>query len=151
MRKLSDLLLTLALLGTIPATCLAQCVYRTISVSRVDGAVVGTIADSYGRPIPNVNVELKRHGELVAATTTNESGEFSVSAKPGEYDLHAHTSQFAPGFARIDVRSDFEQTFFPSHLWMILDAGVWQLDQCTLAATSRREFEKTIQEHKKRD
>jgi hypothetical protein len=145
MGKLARLSLALLFLPLVARTCVGQCVYRTISVSRVQG----TIVDPSGVPIPNVDDELKRDGKRTATGTTNESGEFSIQASPGVYDLNAHGSAFARGFARIDIGTDLVRLARPTHIWMILDVGM-TMENCTLATTSRRQFEKAIQAFKRR-
>jgi protocatechuate 3,4-dioxygenase beta subunit len=145
MGKLVRLSLALLFLPLAARTCVGQCVYQTISVSRVQG----TIVDPSGVPIPNVEVELKRDGERAAVTTTGENGEFSIQAPPGAYDLNAHGKAFAPGFARIDVGTDLARIVRPTHIWMILDVGM-TMENCTFATTSRRQFEKAIQAFKRR-
>jgi hypothetical protein len=147
MRKLRAPLLLLPLLGIIPAACLAQCVYETISVSRVQGSIF----DSLGQPIPDVEISLKSEGKVVANTTTDEAGRFSVSANPGKYDLYANARNFEPGFARVDVGSDLVGVLRATRLWMILSVGVSEADECSsLTTTSRREFNKAVQRYKQK-
>lgn len=146
MKKLNNLFLALLILAPIPATCLAQCVVRTIPISRVEGTVV----DPSGEPIPNVEVNLKQDGKVISSITADEAGRFSLSVSPGNYDLNANARGFVPGFARIDVGHDAVRLFKSTHLWMILVVGMLE-DHCTFTTTSRRKFEKAIQEHKKRN
>jgi hypothetical protein len=141
MRNLNGLILCLAFVALIPDICRSQCVYRAILVSRVQG----TILDPYGKPIPNVEVDLKRDGVRIAGATTNDVGEFSIQATPGKYELHAHADRFASGFARIDLGTDLVRMLRPSaHFWMILRVGVVN-DACTFSTTSRRELRRAIQ------
>jgi len=147
MRKLSDLLLAIALLGFVLTVCPAQCVHRTIPVSRVQGSVF----DSLGQPIPSVEVSLKSEGKVVATTTTDDAGRFSVSASPGKYDLYANARNFEPGFAQVDVGRDLVGVLRPTHLWMILDVGEELADQCPgTTTTSCREFDKAVQKYKQK-
>jgi hypothetical protein len=149
MKRFNVYFLFLPFLSLVLATGSGQCVYRTLSVTRVHGALVGTLVDPDGRPIPNADVELKGD-EHVASAATNADGEFSIQAPPGGYEIHANARGFALGIARVDVGSDLIEMLRPAHLWMILDVGIL-LDHCTFTTTSRRELEKAIQEHKKRD
>jgi hypothetical protein len=147
MRKSINLSLAFLFLSLIPPQCLAQCVVRTISVSRVQG----TTFDPSGQPIPNVQVSLEQDGRLVASFTTDESGGFSVPANPGDYELHANARGFASGVARINVGSDLIRVVRPTHIWMILYVGSAELDRCPgFATTSRAKFEKSIRK-KQRD
>ena len=143
MRNFASLSLVFLLLALIPSVSPAQCVYHTISVSRVEG----TVSDPNGQPIPNVKVELKRDNERIAAATTNEQGRFSIQAPPGKYELRATSQSFAPGHAYIGLGSDLVTLFRSSHLWMILTPGV-AIDQCTFVTTSRKKFENAVQRHK---
>ena len=140
------ILSAIAFTGAAPAVVGAQvdCVYRTVSVSRVQGSIF----DSAGRPIPNVEVELKSDGKLIGSAETDEEGKFAIPAAPGKYDLTTNARGFAPGFSPIDVGGDLVRTLRPTHLWMILEVGMGQ--GCPLTTASRREFEKAIQKYQQK-
>jgi hypothetical protein len=146
MRRLGDLLLVFALFGLFAGICRSQCVYRTIPVSRVQGAVF----DPYGEPIPDAEVSLNKESKVVARTATDEAGRFTIPAAPGIYDLHASGHNFAPDFARVEVGSDLIRELRPTYLWMILKVAVLE-DDCSMTTTSRRQFEKMIHKHKQRN
>jgi hypothetical protein len=146
MRRLGAILLVLVLFGLFSGICRAQCVYRTIHVSRVQGAVF----DPYGEPIPDAEVSLNRDGKVVARTTTDEEGRFSIPAAPGTYDLHASDRNFAPDSSRVEVGGDLIRELRSTYLWVILRVGVL-VDGCSMTTTSRRRFEKMIQKHKQRN
>ncbi|MGA3132928.1 MAG: carboxypeptidase-like regulatory domain-containing protein [Terracidiphilus sp.] len=142
MRKFFSLSLGLLFIASIPTNCFAQCVERTISVSRVQGAVF----DSFGQPIPNAGVSLEQDGKAIASLTTNESGGFFISANSGNYEFHAKARGFEPYLARINLRTDLIRAAKPTHIWMILKVGSAQVDSCDgFTTTSRRQFEKAIQ------
>ena len=133
-----------ALVVSTTAASPAQCVYRTISVSRVLGAVF----DSYGQPIPNVEVSLKQEENIVARSTTDDKGQFAISGSPGTFWLLAKAIEFAPGYARLGVGKDLIGTFRPTHLWIILHVGSKLTDDCgAFVTTSRRQFERAITKH----
>jgi len=131
-----------ALLGIVPAASLAQCVYPTIRVSKVGGAVF----DRMGRPVSGADVNLKKDGQVVASTKTDEAGGFFIAATPGTYDLNVNARGFTPGFVRVDVGIDLVRALKPAHLWMILDVGS-TTDACTFISTSHRQFKKAVQEN----
>lgn len=142
MIKLSVLSLAILFLALMSETCIAQCVYRPISVSRLQG----TILTRDGKPIPNVNVELKRNSDRIASATTNEAGEFLIKAVPGEYELRSEARGFAPGFAEVELGSDLVRTLIPrTHLWMILDVGMIN-DYCQFTTTSRSKLRKALRQ-----
>jgi hypothetical protein len=133
--------LAASLLGSTLAISPAQCVSRTISVSRVRGAVF----DPYGQPVPNVELSLKQEENIVARSTTNDKGQFAISASPGIYWLWAKAAGFVPGYARLEVGNDLIGALKPTHLWMILYVGRSGTDECdSVTTTSHRQFEKTI-------
>jgi Carboxypeptidase regulatory-like domain len=146
MRRFRHFFIALALMAIFAATGVAQCVSRTVSVSRVQGAVF----DQLGRPIPDADVSLKREGQVVASTKTDASGGFTIPISSGAYDLDAKASNFDPGFARIDVGSDLVRAVRPTHIWMILDVGSEELDQCNFTTTSRIQFEKAVRRYKQK-
>jgi hypothetical protein len=143
MRRLYGQAAALALFASIPVSCLGQCVYRPISMSRVQGAVFGRS----GEPISNADVSLVRDGSTIAETKTDGAGKFSVPAPSGKYELKAKAHGFAPGFAQVDVGNDLVRALRPTHLWMILDVGM-TIENCTLTTTEKRRFKKAIQAHK---
>jgi hypothetical protein len=130
-------------LPLIPTTSFSQCVYPTISVSRIRG----TVLDPSGGPVPNAAVSLQLEGKVIAIKTTDKEGQFSIPANPGKYDLHATARGFAPDFSRIEVGSDVVRILIPTHIWMILKMGVPEED-CGFATTSRRRLEKALLKHK---
>ena len=140
---LSGAMVILGEMGPAAVISYGQCVDRVIRVSRVQGGVL----DSYGRPIPNVVIELKSEDKIVATTTGNETGSFSIPAPPGKYELAANARGFETGFASLEVGTDLVRAFKPARLFVILDVGMATLDQCTFSTTSRREFDKVIREN----
>ncbi len=141
-KHLFGVLVPIALLIQVSATCGAQCVYPTIRVSRAGGAVF----DRMGEAISGADVNLKNGGQVVASTKTDEAGGFFIAATPGTYDLNVNARGFTPGFVRVDVGIDLVRALKPAHLWMILDVGS-TTDACTFISTSHRQFKKAVQEN----
>jgi Carboxypeptidase regulatory-like domain len=143
MRRFSELLLMLAFSILSPATLFTQCVDPTISFSHVQG----TIVDSSGEPIPDVDLTLTSEGKAIASTATDQAGRFSIPAPPGKYGLRANRSGFITGFVRLNVGADLVQVLRPKHFWMILEVAT-RMDQCTETITSRRQFEERFNKKK---
>jgi hypothetical protein len=146
MRWCFGILFVIAIAGVDPSSSWAQvdCVFRTVSVSRVQG----TIVDPLGEPIANAEVKPNVENDVLASAKTDDYGRFIIPAAPGKYELHANARGFYPGFAPINVGSDLVRAIRPTHLWMILEVGL--PDTCPLTTTSRREFNKATQEYKKK-
>jgi hypothetical protein len=66
-------------------------VSQTFHVYRVHGHVT----DQYGETLPTVRITLKRSGNVVLESTTDDKGDFHLKVSPGEYELLFK----APGFA----------------------------------------------------
>ena len=128
-------------LGT--TMCSGQCVSRTISVSRVQGAVF----DRDGQPIPNVEISLRREGATIAHVETDDLGRFSIFEVPGAYDLVEKVNGFASGSARIEVGGDLIRAVRPTTLWMVLDVGVLTENCGPFVTTSKKRFERSITKH----
>ncbi len=140
---LGGVIVILAGMGPVAVSSHAQCVERTIRVSRIQGLVL----DSYGSPIPNVMIELKSEDKIVATATADETGRFSIPAPPGKYELVAKARGFDTTHASLDLGNDLVRAFRPTRLFMILDVGKATLDQCSFTTTSRRQFDKVIREN----
>ena len=144
--KFFGLSLALLILALVPETCLGQCVYPTIYVSRIQG----TLFDFSGQLIPNGEVSLVQDGKVIASVTTDDVGGFSIPASAGKYELRASARGFATGSARIKLGSSLVRVLKPTHIWMFLDVGSAQLDSCDgFVTTSHRQFEKAIQKRQK--
>ena len=137
MRRFRHPLIALALLGCLNVTGVAQCISRTLSVSRVQGAVF----DQMGRPIPDVDVSLKRESRVVEGVETDGSGRFSIRSSPGAYDLYVNARNFVSGDTRIEVGNDLIGVLRPTKLWVILQVGMLSENCGPFVTTSRRQFE----------
>ncbi|MGD0076637.1 MAG: carboxypeptidase-like regulatory domain-containing protein, partial [Candidatus Binataceae bacterium] len=60
--------------------------------------IAGTITDALGRPVAEVNVELRNgNGSAIARATTDPAGRFKIApAKPGVYSLEVVKAGFKP-------------------------------------------------------
>ena len=58
--------------------------------------IFGTVTDALGRPLAQVNLELRdRDGQIIAGVATDEAGRFKIAPpKPGLYSLVATKSGF---------------------------------------------------------
>src|SRR5580698_4097538 len=140
---LGGVIFMLAAMGPVAVFSRAQCVERTIRASRIQGLVL----DPYGRPIPNVMIELRTEDKIIATATADETGRFSIHASPGECEIVAKARGFETTYAALDVGNDLVRAIRPTRLFMILDVRRALLDQCSFTTTSRREFEKLIREN----
>jgi Carboxypeptidase regulatory-like domain len=76
------------------------CVYRPPKVRRI----CGTVLDSSGRPIPNVNVTVLKGGTALKNVVTDETGEFDLDVtRPGKYELDVMASGFQHGRYQLTV------------------------------------------------
>ena len=68
------------------------------------GAVQGKVADQSGGIIPGANVVLRRDGEEVLQTVTDEAGRFLLAeVKPGEYEVGASMPGFKEFRGKVEV------------------------------------------------
>src|SRR5581483_1500461 len=65
--------------------------------------VQGEVKDSTGAVLASASVRIFRGVELVAATQTNEQGQFSFRAAPGEYRIEIEAADFSPHEEKIFI------------------------------------------------
>lgn len=86
------------------ATCMSAISLASVSAqapSRIEPpAVVGTVEDSAGRPLPTVQVVV---GRINRGTVTDAGGRFVLRLPRGEYHLDAVLIGYAPGHAEVVV------------------------------------------------
>jgi Ca-activated chloride channel family protein len=124
------------------ASVLVICLLGLVQASpvRLSGAVVGSVVDAQGAPLPGATVELRAGTRVERTGLTNERGEFRFEGvPPGSYTLRAALAGFQAASVRIQVG---EGTPKPTRL--VLQSGP-VTEQVTVAAAapvspSRQEF-----------
>lgn len=113
---------------------------KPLHLARVQGYVVNTA----GKPVVDVEVTLERDGTVAQRTRTDQAGEFHFDRVLGHYWLRVARTENAPAAREIEVGDLVESYLVRRKLYIILGPGACA-DACSTVFTSKREFEKAIE------
>jgi len=117
-----------------------DCFAKTLTVSGIKGRVF----DPSGKPVPKVEVSLKRDSDMAILAITDSNGDFSFSlpVSSGDFSVEASASGFSPAFARVKLQHGILSVLHRNRMLMIL--GVGGMEPCPSATTNKAEFLKAI-------
>jgi Carboxypeptidase regulatory-like domain len=136
-RALLVALFCVAVCGASPATQLET--NGPIHLTSVEGLV----ADSWGKPVANIEVTLSQDGKVVSKTHTDQAGAFQFDHASGNYLFQVARSENAPAARQIVVRMELVTLAQRKKLYVILGPGAC-LDACSSVLTSKQDFDKAL-------
>ena len=75
--------------------CLGLLFLSSAPLYAANGTLTGTVTNaSSGQPISGALIQVNRSGSLVASTTTNSSGTYSISVASNTYDVTASATGY---------------------------------------------------------
>jgi Carboxypeptidase regulatory-like domain len=111
-----------------------------IRLASVEGLVVNT----WGKPVPNLEVSLSQDAKVVSKTRTDKAGAFEFDHVSGDYLFQVARSEYAPAARQIVARLELVTLAERKKLYVILGPGAC-MDACSSVLTSKREFDQALQ------
>ena len=118
---------------------------RPERLSHVEGYVVNPV----GRPVADVEVTLVRDEKVAFQTKTDQAGGFRFDRVSGDFTFRVARSEYAPASREIVVTDEIVTALERKKLYVILGPGACA-DACSAVLTNKREFDRAVQENKKR-
>ena len=103
----------------------------------------GIVANSYGKPVADVEVTLWRDDKVRMSTRTDQTGAFRFDHAEGSYVLRVARTENAPAARQIVVRAELATLLERKRLYVVLGPGACA-DECSSVYVSRQEFDHAI-------
>src|ERR1700740_2317775 len=110
-----------------------------IRLSHVQGIVV----NSWGKPVPNLEVTLSQDEKVLFRTHTEQTGTFQFDHAEGNYLFRVARSEYGPAARQNAVRDELATMAERKNLYIILGPGACT-DECSSVLTSKREFDQAL-------